>query len=122
MMKNGHLLKADLSENDIGTLKENWEELCNTALIMWDEKPAEAEENLMGLFQVTNSDLGFDQLKIPERMSPSEQKRKAYNKDVDTVIKLKHSADENKKLIMSLLTQKDAAESAVSIKTDELRK
>jgi hypothetical protein len=112
----------DFSGHDKNPLKENWMELGNAALLMWDEKSSNTEENLMGLFQVINSDLGFDQLEIPARKPPSEQKRQAYNKNVDTVIKLKHSADENKKLIESLLTQKDAAESEVSIKTSELQK
>jgi hypothetical protein len=109
-------------EQKADKLNENWSELCLAAVQLWDEKSTESEDNLMALFQVINSELGFDQLKIPERKSPSERRRQEYNKSVDTVIQLKNSANENKKLILSLLNQKDAAESEVSIKVDELQK
>ena len=114
--------RVEESRGDLERLKENWSELCVAALEMWKEKSTESEDNLMALFQVINSDLGFDQLKIPYRKPASEQSRQEYNKNVDAVNKLKHSADENKKLNMSLLDQKDAAESEVSIKTEALQR
>jgi len=103
-------------------LKSSWQDLCNAAINMLDQRSSETEDNLMALLQVINSELGFDQLQVPERKSLSEQRRAAYNHNVEAVNELKESAGENKKLISALLSQKDAAESEVTIKTEALVK
>ncbi|MBL4680892.1 MAG: hypothetical protein JKY88_09235 [Pseudomonadales bacterium] len=115
---------SDTSHSDASAdnLKSSWQDLCKAAINMLDQRSSETEDNLVALLQVINSELGFDQLEVPERKSLSEQRSAAYNHNVEAVNELKESSGENKMLIATLLSQKDAAESEVSIKTEALVK
>ena len=102
-------------------LLEKWPELCDAAVQVWGDRSRETEDNFIALMQLINSDLGFDEIEISERKTETQKRMAKHNSKVD-LNKIKDIAQQQKQIISNLLSERNAAESEVTVKVDELKK
>ncbi len=144
----GNIKAADNNDDNDAPLRLNrvksWLDLCAAALLVINDRSTKAEDALITLLQHVNSDLGLEALKIPDRNSqPPDSKLEnestdSKNQQLNTQIKdhtpsttghnfsidlhrLKGISGQQKQAIANLLTQRNAAESDVTVKVNELQ-
>jgi chromosome segregation ATPase len=109
---------SNLSED----LKEKWAELCDAAIVLWEEQSTESEDNFVVLMQLINSELGFEHLIIPDKKGNEYATESKSNETRGKVDGVMASLEDQKDLIANLISQRNSAESEVTIKMDELKR
>ncbi|MBV1879598.1 MAG: hypothetical protein KUG79_18290 [Pseudomonadales bacterium] len=111
--------KSGLS--DIDALKESWPTLIKATQHFVEEYSTHAENKFIKLLQAYNTQLGFEKFDPPSKKSATEKSMAKHNDNID-INKIRDASEQQKNLIANLLSQRNAAESEITVKAAELER
>ncbi len=103
------------SSIDEADLKQKWGYLCDAALSLIKQRSFQAEDDLIDIIRVINTDLELERLDVPER-------GEVMGSNNQTVELVRQEADRSREVITKLLSERNAAEAEINIKAEELEK
>lgn len=108
---------ASSTEDGVNTseLKKKWSHLVEAAISLVHQRTFQAENDLIDIVQLINTDLDMEAIETPDRKA-------IKGANSHTVEQIRNDADRSRDVISKLLAERNAAEEQINVKASELER